>query len=394
MKLYIYDNNGRRKKGVVDGDGIESMAIDLTIDDYAALEFTITDPTVESGTLSAFDLVHVEEDGNILFAGPVINFNITAKSETIKGYDYRWILSKILLDEPLIIKESDDFLDVFEDLLEKARSKRDIPIELDREESMLNPDFNTDLKFEVGDNIASVMKKIIEDIYARWAIRYEVKGDRIKANLVIRSVMGITPAGIGIARAKQISEDGTVIELIYSEGSQKNNIVDFNFKSDVTNFSSDIKVAYKIDGNTKYLDVPPQNFETRLFKSFFGGGKFEKFVTDYKVNSQKAAKNVGGINQSVFRQDATIEVSPDFEKHLRPGDRVSLTIDSPFLNGINENGVRVDAVNYDWKDGYFKREFVVNTLSPQKKVGNLGVLLELSNTQGSLDGLDKNYLSN
>lgn len=393
MRIHLYDFLNKNKKAIINAAEFTGIDIGHTIDDFSTctLSFGIIGAVVDI-TVNGFDNIYVEDDnGKIIFGGIVVGYNITPNGGQFTCYDHRWILSKLLLDTAVDLTATDDVLDVVENFITTAKSKRAIPIEFDRDGSAINDDFRADLHFEIGDDIAGALQKIIQTIYARWAVRYEKVGNEIFGKLVIRSVQGVTPEGVGISRSRHKSEDGKEITLYYGEGEKKNNIQDFAFVFDLSEYTSRTKIGVKLADVSTFIDTPP-NENSALFEFFFG--KAEGFMTDYNANSQATAVALGQINQTYPRQDLDVTLSPEFKTLINCGDRLNIVINSPLLQ-IPEGQIsaRIDAVRYSVKDGVVERKIFVNTMSPQKRTGTTGFLQAIANMSQKLDGLNNNYFN-
>lgn len=395
MRIHLYDFTSKNKKAIIETDEFLGVDANHTIDDFSSMQITFSEaPSMIATPVQAFDNIYLEDDdGEIIFGGVVTGYQMKPTGGVLTAFDHRWVLSRLILDEARDVSADDDILDTVEDLINVAKSKRLIPITFDRENSAINPDYSTDLRFEVGDDIASAIQKIIQNIYARWAVRYYITGNEIYGNLVIRSVRGVTPEGVGISRSPHQSEDGEIIELFYGQGDQRNNIEDYTFVFDLSQYTSRAKVGTNIGGETNYYTAPPTPLSSQ-FEYFFG--RAEGYVSDYKLNSEAAALASSQINQTLARQDFEMTLSPNFKKRLNCGDRVSVVIETPLLEtgeGVVVSA-RIDSVTYSIKDGSLERKVFVNTMSPQKRTGTFGFLQAMSEMQQRLDGLDKNYLIN
>lgn len=393
MKIHLYDYLNKNKKAIIDSAEFTAVEVGHTIDDFSSctLSFGIAD-SVANVNIQGFDNIYVEDDdGFIIFGGIIAGYNVRPNGGTFTAYDHRWILSRLILDSVVDLTATDDVLDVVEQLINLAKAKRAIPIDFDRAGSAINTDFRADLHFEIGDDIGGCLQKIIQTIYARWAIRYYKSGNEIFGKLVVRSVRGVSPEGVGISRSKFQSEDGKEITLFYGEGDKRSNILDFNFVFDLSAYTSRTKIGVKINDVSLFYDAPPDP-TSGAFEYYFG--RTEGFVTDYKATSQATALALATINQTYPRQDLDVTLTPDFPDRLNCGDRVNVVIDSPLLQvpyGIIS--ARIDAVTYVAKDGYLERRVFVNTMSPQKRTGTTGFLQAMSDIQQKLDGLDKNYFN-
>lgn len=395
MIIHIYDFLNKNKLAQIKGSEFLGVNVNQTIDDFSSATLVINaESKFNDVPTQGFENVYIEDDnGNIIFGGILIGYNIGANSASINLYDHRWVLSRLILDAPMTMTASDDVLDTVEALLTAAKAKRAIPLEFDREGSAINPAFNADLKFEVGDDIGGALQKIIQTIYARWAVRYYKSGNEIFGKLVVRSVRGVTPEGVGIARAIHQSEDGELVTLSYREGDFNNTIQDFKFIQDFSLLSTRAKLGAKIGVDTQFYDSNRHQTDGYVYSLEFFFGRTEEYISDYKANSPATALAVANISQTLPRADVEVTPSPDFITHLNAGDRVNVVIDSPLLSGVNGNTVRIDSISYTTKDGYLERTLLLNFMSPQKRAGTTGLLQAMSNIQQKLDGLDKNYFN-
>lgn len=393
MRIHLYDFLNKNKKAILRGEDFSGVSISHNIDDFSScsLQFTITESLVNT-PVQGFDNIYVEDDnGDIIFGGIITGYQVTPNGGSFTCFDHRWVLTRLVLDEAITLASSDNVLDKVEELLAAAKAKRQIPLEFDRDGSAINDDFRADLKFEIGDDIGSSLQKIIQTIYARWAVRYFKDGNVIYGKLVVRSVRGVSPEGVGISRSWAQSEDGEVINMFYGEGDNRSNIQDFQFVFDLQNYTSRSKVGVKIGDESQFFQAEPDP-TSAVFEFYFG--RAENFATDYKINSQDTALVFSRINQTYPRQDIDCTVMPTFTRRLNCGDRVSLEIKSPLLTvAKNQITARIDSVQYTYRDGYFERRIFLNTMSPQKRTGTTGLLQTISAIQQRLEGLDQNYFN-
>lgn len=392
MKIHIYDYLNKNKKATLKGEDFNSVDITHTIDDFSTCRLSHgINSRISSISFTGFDNIYVEDDnGKILFGGILVSINVDNNSESMVAYDHRWILARLILDEVITVNTSSNLLDIVEQLITSAKAKRNIPITFDRANSAFNSVFKAELSFEIGDDIASCLQKIIQTYYARWAMRYKKDGNNIYGSLIVRSINGVTPEGVGISRSISKSEDGDVITLFYGEGDKRNNIQNFNFTFDLSSYTSRTKMGIKIGSESQFVNVPPNPFSGAMENLF---GLAESFVTDYKATSEDTAKSIGKINQTYPRQDFEVVMSPLFNKRLNCGDRVNITIISSLLAGVKDFGVRIDNVTYSLKDGYFETRLFVNSMNPQKRTGTLDFLQVINSLQGKLDDLNKKYFN-
>lgn len=391
MRIHVYDYLNNNKLGVFGADKFTGLSVSQTIDDFftARLSYSISGFN-EDVQFRGFENVYIEDDfGNIIFGGVMVSITGDQTGGTMTCYDHRWVLTRLVVDSALQISSSEDILDTVESLINMAKAKRLIPFEFDRENSAINPDFSADLQFEVGDNIGACMQKIIQTTYARWALRYRFVNDNIVGGLIVRSVVGVNPEGVGISRSLQKSEDGKVISLFYNEGGE-GNLQDFKFNFDLSNYSSKTKMAIKVNNNPLFLDIPPLG-NSEFFQNLWG--VTEEFVSDYKVDSVNTAFLVGSINQTPPRQTLEATLAPNFNTFLNCGDRVNVKIVSSALAGIFNTAVRIDRLDYVLKDGYLERSLYLNFIGSQKRSGTTGILEKINKIDSNLDELNKNYLN-
>lgn len=392
-KVHVYDFLNRNKKGVFNLDDFISISINENIDDFstATLSSSLDVKPSADFYINVFDNIYIEDgDGLILFGGLISSITGTESGLQLTCYDHRWILTRLVLDEAKTVSTNDNVLDVVKEFIDIAKSKRQIPISFDEENSQMNPDYNVDLKFEVGDSIGGAIQTIIKNTYARWQMRYYKKDGFIYGKLVIRSVVGVTPEGVGISRSKFKSEDGDIVKLFYKEGGKYNNLQSFNFKLDLTSYTSRVRLGVKINGESEFVENQ-NDWIADWFENTFG--RCEEFATDYKINSLISANESAIINKNYPEQTIQCTLSPLFDKHLRAGDRVGLEIISPILI-VGSGGVRVDSISYNYNDGFFDKQLVLNTMSPQKRSATTGIVDMIGDMQNKLDGLDKNYFNN
>lgn len=392
MIIHFYDNKNQRKTGQLDGSDFTSIKVDLNIDDFntATLNYTIND-NLEELALQGFENVYIEDDaGKIIFGGIMVSYTISPGINSMNLLDHRWVLSRLVLDTAIEVTASDDILDTVEELINLAKTKRSIPLTFDRSASAFNTAYSADLRFEVGDNIASCIQKIIQTGYARWAVEYTKIGNDIIGSLRVRSVRGVTPEGVGIARGLFTNEDGELFILRYEEGGELNNIQDFSLNYDLANYASRMKVGVKIGGENSFVTALPAG-NSGFFENTFG--RTEGYTTDYNANSEATAQAISAISQVFPKIDVTATITPDEKRFLKPGDRVSLFITIPMLQGVAGNLVRIDAVSYSYDDGELTRTLLLNFVSPQKRTGSTGLLQTINALDQQLDGLNKNYLN-
>jgi len=394
MRIHLYDYLNTNKKATMKAEAFIGIGISHTIDDFSSanLSFSITEEIADT-EIRQFDNIYVEDDdGEIIFGGVISGFSVKPTGGQLTCYDHRWMLTRLILEDAITLAASDDVLDAVEQLIEAARAKRpSLPIVFDRAGSIINPAYQADLKFEIGDDIGSCLQKIIQTLYARWQMRYYKDGNSIFGNLVVRSVRGVSPEGVGISRSWAQSEDGEVIRLFYGEGDNRSNMQDFTFTGDFSSYASRAKVGARINGNPAFFTADPDETSAQYEFQF---GRTEVYVSDYNANSPETALALSRINQNYPRQDFDVLLSPLFTRRLNCGDRVSIAIASPLLNVEDgTTSARIDAVSYNFKDGYLERRVLANVMSPQKRTGTTGFLEAMSKVQQGLDKLDKNYFN-
>ena len=391
MIIHFYDFQNKNKIGQVNASEFTSLKIDQTIDDFhtCVLSHTINDRIGDLG-IQGFENVYIEDEGRIIFGGVLASYTASPQLNTFNIFDHRWMLSRLILDNPIEVSSTDDILNAIESLIDLAKSKREIPLIFDREASELNPDYAADLRFEVGDTIAGSLQKIIQTIYARWAVEYRKEGNQMIGSLRVRSAIGVTPQGIGRSRGNFTNETGEFYTMQYVEGDPTNTLQNFQLTYDLTPYASRAKVGTRIGGVSNFVTAQPVG-NSGFFEFFFG--RTETYTTDYNANSLVTANAISEISQVSANIDLTVTLVPDFEGYIIPGDRVNLKIDSPQLADIDGNLVRVDRLSYDFKDGYLERTLLLNFVSPQKRAGTTGFLQAVNDIKQRLDGLDKSYLT-
>lgn len=390
MKIHLYDFLNKNKLALLAEENFSSVSISNDIDDFSTCKLTMpVSQTAANFNIRGFENIYVEDDdGKIIFGGVMASYQVQPTQMVVTCYDHRWVMSRLILDEQKVVSASDDMLDVVAALIAQAKAKRIIPIEFDRDGSAIAAGSGADLTFEIGDDIAGCLQKIIQTIYARWAVRYAKEGDYIIGHLVMRSVIGVTPEGVGISRAIK-REDGSLVELLYDEGSPRTNMQDFNVTLDLSAYTSRTKLAYKVGDTTKYVEAPPDGtsgaFETQW-------GIAEGFVSDYNVSSDETAEAVSQINQTYPIYGLDITLTPDFDTPLNAGDRVLVTINQALLVGLSGFQGRIDSLSLDRKNGYWEKKVTVSFVSPQKRAGTIGFIAALAQIKQHLADLDKNYL--
>ena len=393
MIIHIYDAQNQTKIGQLSASDFTRISINRNIDDFnsATLQHTFNGNISEVG-LQGFENLYIEDEtGEIIFGGILASYSITSKQNTLNLLDHRWVLSRLILDNVLNVNAGDDVIDTVETLIDLAKAKRSIPLVFDREASEFNTTFEADLRFEIGDDFASSIQKIIQTVYARWAVEYSFIGNDIIGKLRVRSVRGVTPEGIGRASGYFTNESGEIITMRYEEGGELNSIQDFTLTYDLSSYTSRTTVGTKIGGVNNFIVTPPEG-NSAFFENTFG--RTEGYITDYKANSVQTAHVVSTISQVPPRIDIEVLINPKSGIRIIPGDRVNLIIDTPLLQGVSGNLVRVDAISYNFRDGIFERTALLNFVSPQKRVGTTGLLQKISQLDTQLDGLNKNYLTN
>lgn len=394
-QVHIYDFLNKNKLAQYSGAEYLSLNISHSIDDFSTATLTFNQRSRSNETqMLGFENVYIEDsEGNIIFGGLLVSFQITENVGSMTLYDHRWVLSRLILDQVVTLDSSKNVLDVVEELITAAKAKRSIPLEFYRDGSAFNPDYTADLRFEIGDDIGSCMQKIIQTTYSRWAVRYTRQENEIFGRLIVRSVRGVTPEGVGIARGFHHTEDGEFVHLIYVEGEEHNNIQSFNLVQDLSQMTTRSKLGAKIGGESKFYNSTSYQTDPYLFQLEFYYGRTEGYASDYKANSAATGRTLANLNQTLPRIDADVVLAPNFTRYLNCGDRVSMSLKSPMIIGLDKNTVRIDAISYTSKDGYLERRMFINFMSPQKRPGTNGLLQQISDMQQKLDGLDKNYLN-
>jgi hypothetical protein len=393
MRIHIYNYDNSKKLTAFDESHLSSLRISHTINELSSCTMTFPmDAEPEIISVQGFENVYIEDErGNIIFGGLIVKSTANPSGSSISCYDHRWLLTKLILDEGFDLSEDDDILEAINYLIALGQIKRRIPIEFDMDKSALNPDYKTSLRFETGDTIGSCLRKIIEPILARWAVRYEKVGDYIIGKLIVRSIVGVTPEGVGIARIKEKSEDGEIVPLIYEEGQGNNNVQSFSFDSDMSNYNSRTKIGYKIDGESVYYTAPPTGSSPALETVF---GICEKYATDYSAASEEGARRSSIVNQTYITSGVDIILSPDFTRFLNCGDRVVIKIKSQTLLGA-EDGIsaRIDKIDYIWSDGLLSRTLGFDIMNQLKFSGSNDVVREMNELSSKQSNSDQYYFN-
>lgn len=396
MRVHIFDTYNVNKIAALPISYFQNISIEHLIDDFSSASLSVVKlPLISADEINPFDNLYIEDDnGKIIFGGIITAHNLNPKNGTISCLDHRWLFSRLVLDEELIINTGDDLYEVFNNLISIVQEKRQIPIIFSDELSGFADGAGADLRFEIGENIGSVFGKIVKSIIGRWGIKYELNGSDIIGKLFVRSAGGITPEGAGISRSIQKSEDGSEVTLRYIEGGMNNTIDDFTFNFDITRQATTVKIAYRQDGETAYYTFDPLtgSFEETLAEQF---GKTEVFVSDYNVTSLQTAFITAFLNQLRPTQDLTMQLSRDFDGEVNVGDRVNIDIKTNLfeVNLLEDNPVvRIDKATYKIDDSGIARSVYASASNPRIQNNNPNIIDEFSRVRSRLDGLEKNYL--
>lgn len=393
MNIHIYDYLNKNKKFKFKSEDFTSISVNLNIDNFSSCTLGFSNnPIINDKDIRAFDNIYIEDDdGNIIFGGIISGYSINAKNGQFNCLDHRWIFTRLIIDEAIVLTSSENVLDVVDTLIAVAKSKRNIPVEFSREDSAINTDYKADLRFEIGDDIGGSIQKIVQTLYARWVVKYTINENAIDGKLIIRSITGVTPQGIGISHTDFSTEDGEVVTLFYGEGNNNSNLADYTFVFDLQNYASRSKIGVKIDNISKFYVADPDT-TSRGGEYFFG--RTENFSTDYTANSPETALVLSTLNQVYPRQDLDCLLEPNFKTQINIGDRVNIVIDSPLLNAARQTlTARIDSIQYNYKDGYMERRLFANTMSPQKRLGATGMIEAVANMKQKLDALDQSYFN-
>src|SRR5690606_17927922 len=126
---------------------------------------------------------------------------------------------------------------------------------------------------------------IIEDSRSRWRLDTIYQDGVFRTSLVVRSIEGVTPEGVGIARTREKSEDGSILQLFFEKGNQLSNIQNFTIRQNISAMATRTILAYKIGEETRYSKQ-----SDGLSKGIQGLlGRYENFVSDYRIDSDDTA---------------------------------------------------------------------------------------------------------
>lgn len=317
--------------------------------------------------IGGFEYVYIENaHGEIVWGGILVSFSGGKDRLTVNCLGMKYALDLIRLTADLSI--TGNALTSIENLLDVAKTKRELPFVMDSNSLVVD---DTALNFTTGKTIYQAIKDIVDSAYLRFIFTYEKSGITITPKILVRSVLGISPEGVGINRGLQSTETDDKVQLKYSiDSPRETNLIDFNINYDLRGMVSKGKLITS-DAVYDSSSSPVSEF----LGSYFGN--VERTEVAFEITDPATAQAVanGLVNDVSFRIDVTFEDSYNFEINI--GDRISLLIKTKLLRlftpGAIDNPItpRVEEKNVSVKDGYRIITLKLNANNSQKSLADI-----------------------
>lgn len=346
MKILAYNHNGTQLKQILRNDGInfdfENLQYSNSLQGLGSCSFDFVkkDPSYLLG-LNYFKILESEfvgleriyiedENGNIVWGGINTDFSANGENASIKCIELKTYFNNI--KAPFITLQGNG-LEVISDLIEQSGS-----------EIKLHDDCNIidDVDIVISDNatLFDAIKSVIEATYSRWILSHEKINGLIETKLICRSILGISPAGVGVDRSRNSTEvdDTGKIFYIYDElNTERTNIKSYSASQQYNSIVSNCIVQYKdISGAEHSVEskepISNEHESPSFMENFFG--KNEKVITSLEIKTNEHAQSVANREVQQPNTSITIDLYPTNEDFLSVGDRIEFQIfSSGFITG-------------------------------------------------------------
>src|SRR5690606_10641747 len=100
-QVHIYDFLNKNKLAKYSGAEYLSLNISHSIDDFSTATLTFNQRSKSNETqMLGFENIYIEDSqGNIIFGGVLVAFQISEDVGSMTLYDHRWVLSRLVLDQ-------------------------------------------------------------------------------------------------------------------------------------------------------------------------------------------------------------------------------------------------------------------------------------------------------
>lgn len=347
MRILVYRHDGGAIKQVFDNNSVNLGYTDLqyssSLEGLGSCSFKLpkSDPRkfiglnyyteVLTQELIGLERVYLQDDnGNIVWGG----INSTFDGDT-EGADVKCIEMKSYFKtlSTSFTGANGNALVAIQSILTASGS--DITL---HEDSNIVDDVN--VKIPSNATVYDAIKLIIEASYSRWILVHKKVNGLIETKLLCRSIIGVSPAGVGLDRSKDSDEvqDNEKVFYIYDEvNTERSNLVSYKASQKHESVVSNCIVQYKDAGGVEQSaqsqePVGGEHNSPAVIEYFFG--KNEKTITSLEIIDASHAQDVA--NREVQFSDTRVSVNlyPQAEDNVFVGDRVDFQIFSgSFVTG-------------------------------------------------------------
>ena len=357
--------------------------------------------------LNGLEYVYLEEDGKIVWAGIIVEVNSDINNTVVRCLEMKHALTLIKLDAPFAISGTAG--DSIEALLNEYKENRDIPMTISEKTEVVE---QVKMTFTIGKDIYSCIKAIIDGTSARWRIEYFIDGTEITTKLVARSIVGVSPEGVGIDRNISSTETDEPVFLIYDHfAPNRTNIMSVSGKYDLRGLVTENIVSTKLPTGNKIFKSLQDNIEDYPIGSYertalqyleqlsFIFGKVHTFTNNVEVKDDVTGQRVADAGVSFPTYKPEFALPPEAEDRLQVGDRFSAYVYSPNITIIQvagdgtyyniPTGLRVEEKKVDYSNGYRQIQITASIgLSPN----NYKTLLQqIANGQRESQPIQSSY---
>lgn len=348
MRILTYNHDGTKAKQVFNNNsaklGYTNLQYSSSLEGLGSCSFQLpkSDPSRLIGKnysellneeMIGLERVFIQDDeGNILWGGVNTNFDSNTDVATVRCTELKHYFTK--LKSP-VLEVTGNGLEAIEFILAQSGSA----ITLHPDSQIVD---TVDIKVGSNASVYDVVKDIIEASYSRWILVHEKVGGLVETKLLCRSILGVSPAGVGLDKSKSSTEvpDDEKRFFIYDEvNTERSNIADYKVSQKHNSAVSKCIIQYKdslgaVQEVVSEEPVGQEHVSPNLVETFFG--KNEKIITSLEIRNEDHAQAIA--NREVQFPDASVQLNmlPTDKDNLFVGDRVDFQI---FSGGFITGGV-------------------------------------------------------
>lgn len=353
MKILVYNHDGTRFKKLLENNSVKLDYTDLSysssLEGLGSCSFKLpkSDPTEFIGK-NYFDILDEDfigleriflqdDNGDIVWGGINNTFDGDTDSSQIKCKELKSYFSSLKC--PFSTATGNGLVAINSIL---ATSGSTITL---HDDSNIVDDI--DIKLSANATVYDAIKSIIEGTYSRWILVHEKIGDVVQTKLLCRSIIGVSPAGVGLDRSKdslEVDADGKRYFIYDEVNTERTNILNYKASQKHDSVVSNCIVQYKDISGVQQVaqSMEPVDGETHNSPSIvnYYYGKKEKVITSLEIRKPEHAQALA--NREVQFPDTSIKLTlyPQADDDIFVGDRVDFQIFSGgfITSGIDEDG--------------------------------------------------------